>query len=469
MKRVDVVVVGGGPAGLSAAAAAAESGATVALIEETAALGGKVLKHGFVRGPCTTPIARYEQRTAQRLMEAFRRQNKRVSVFLRHQVWNIEEGRILDVSPTGGAAARLTRIHGERLVIATGAMERCLPVSGWTLPGVFTLGGLNALIRNGVRPGTRFVIAGSGPLVPVLAHNLILAGASVAALVMPTPLSAFAAQALPIAGSIGGFKALQGAYYLAGILKTRIPVVSSAAVSRIEGRGRARSVRVVRIDSAGRRLSGPETVIAADAVAIGHGLIPGQDLVRCCGCRELYDEARGYWRTIRNDWMETTVPGVFVAGDGATVKGYAAAAEEGRIAGSAAAARLEGTPPHGLTTASNRLRSARRFGRILDTLSTPAPALIDFAGDDTRICRCEEVTMADIRQAVADGAVDINDNKRGTRCGMGQCQGRFCGQVINEVFWRVSAQRRPRARFTPRIPAKPVAMGDLGGSIRDSR
>ena len=83
--------------------------------------------------------------------------------------------------------------------------------------------------------------------------------------------------------------------------------------------------------------------------------------------------------------------------------------------------------------------------------------------DDTVVCRSEEVTMQDVISAVANGARDVNDIKRRTRLGMGHCQGRFCGQVINELIWRLTGVRKQHEMFTPRTPAKPVSFACLAG------
>ena len=99
----------------------------------------------------------------------------------------------------------------------------------------------------------------------------------------------------------------------------------------------------------------------------------------------------------------------------------------------------------------------------MDAISTPRPGIFDILSDDTIVCRCEEVTMQDVTRAVADGAKDVNDIKRRTRLGMGHCQGRICGQVINELVWQLTGVRRQREIFTPRIPAKPIPFACLAG------
>jgi len=117
-----------------------------------------------------------------------------------------------------------------------------------------------------------------------------------------------------------------------------------------------------------------------------------------------------------------------------------------------------------LKTALERmLLPHERIGRALDALSQPGPGIFNALTADTVVCRCEEVTVADIRKAARCGAVDINDLKRRTRCGMGHCQGRFCGRTANELLRRFGINGE-RILFTPRLPVKPVTFGSLAGS-----
>ena len=202
-----------------------------------------------------------------------------------------------------------------------------------------------------------------------------------------------------------------------------------------------------------------------DTVAVSYGLAPSVELTRLCGCRHDYDDRLGYWRVMRSPRMETTIPGVFVAGDGSQIRGYEAAINEGRAAGIAACTQLGklsfDQADQLIGPLQSKLKRAGQFGEAVDGISTPRPGILDSIPDDTIICRCEDVTLGDIRAAVCYGAKGINDIKRRTRLGMGHCQGRFCGQTINELLWKLSAEDLPREVFTPRIPAKPVPFGVL--------
>jgi bacterioferritin-associated ferredoxin len=165
--------------------------------------------------------------------------------------------------------------------------------------------------------------------------------------------------------------------------------------------------------------------------------------------------------------MGTSVPGVFAAGDGAGVGGGPLALIEGRIAGLAAAAQSSNG---GDTTAilneiarlKPALRRERRFQRLYAELFTPGPGLDELAGPDTIICRCEEVTRAEIGEAVRMGADTLDAAKAVTRCGMGNCQGRVCGPSVAALIARETD--RPRAevgQFRVRPPVFPIPLTAL--------
>jgi bacterioferritin-associated ferredoxin len=69
---------------------------------------------------------------------------------------------------------------------------------------------------------------------------------------------------------------------------------------------------------------------------------------------------------------------------------------------------------------------------FVDALYRPRPNLYSLP-PDTLVCRCEAVTAGDIHQAIAEGCRDPNEIKAMTRCGMGQCQGRMCGNALAEI------------------------------------
>jgi hydrogen cyanide synthase HcnB len=437
------------------------------LIEENQNLGGKVFAPtgNSVKGSAADQI---EKSIGSRILEDFERVRDNISVFLSTEVWGFIDQKTVLLHSRDDVDKPQKRIKGDKVIICVGAFEKAIPFPGWTLPGVFSVGGLNTLVKKGIVPGKRFLIAGTGPLQLVLANHLIHAGATLSAIVNAASLKDIAASAFQLFASIDNLKIRSGFDYLRNIQRHNIPIYRSHIVSKVYGTSEVEKAQIIKVDRSWNPIRGTEKEITADAVAYGFGLIPSTELTRLCGCKHIYDERRGYWKVELNERMETSVPGVFAAGDGLTVKGYSAAIEEGRVAALEACTQLDrvdrSKADRLLRPALRKLKRFNRFGRIMDSISTPRPGIFDIVSDDTIVCRCEEVTMQDVISAVTDGARDVNDIKRRTRLGMGHCQGRFCGQVINELIWRLTGVGKQREIFTSRTPAKPVPFECLAGN-----
>ena len=466
MNRADIVVVGGGPAGISAAVEAVQRELSVVLIDENTSLGGKVFRSEET-GPQSSPADPFEAKLRSHLFQAFEDVADRIKVCLGSEVWNIEGSKMVYVYSAHDRKTPQKVFQGKKLIIATGAMERAVPFEGWTIPGVFTVGGLNALVKKGVIPGNRILIAGSGPLPLVLIKNLVQANVKISAMVVPTSIKTMVQNAIPILSCAGRHRIKQGLGAILRIKTNHIPVFSSHVIKHVTGRHNAFKATLAQICPDWKPMAGREREISADAIAVSYGLMPSVELTRLAGCEHRYDETLGYWRVLRNNRLETTVPGIFVAGDGAQGKGYEAAVNEGTLAGIEAACQLgkidRKDADRWIGSLGKKLNKMEAFGKILDRLSLPKPGILNLVPDHTNICRCEEVTLGEIRKAVDDGAAGINDIKRRTRLGMGHCQGRFCGQVINEIISMLRNEKISVESFTPRIPIRPVPFKVLAG------
>jgi NADPH-dependent 2,4-dienoyl-CoA reductase/sulfur reductase-like enzyme len=446
-------VIGAGPAGLSAAIAARRAGAAVTVADERPVAGGQYFKQllgeaGEVAGP-----DRQHQAGVRLIAEA-----RELGVEIRSgvEIWGAFAANEL----IGTEDGFVRRFAPQRLIVATGAYERGVPVPGWTLPGVMTTGAAQMLWRSYRRlPGKRVLIAGNGPLNLQVARELAAGGAEIVAVVELAPLSWLKALSeLPRMFLASPRLVLDGLRYRAGLAGTE--VIYGSAISRIEKTQSGLKAEVSSYPEKGAA----GRVYEADAVCLGYGFQPSNEILRALGCRHVFDEARRQFTTAVDEKGRTSVEGVYALGDCTGLGGAQVALAQGTIGGHAAAADLghKAAKSEDLAQAQRRLARHRRFQAALWRFYAAEPLALDFATADTIICRCEEITLARIEAALADGKPSIGELKRATRAGMGACQGRYCGPILSQLL----AKRQGRAldeevRFAPRMPVKPVRIADI--------
>ncbi|MFH8489507.1 FAD-dependent oxidoreductase [Streptomyces longisporoflavus] len=467
-----LAVVGAGPAGLSAALAAALRGVRVTLLDSAAQAGGQFYRQPAEALGARHPKALHHQwRTWERLRDGLAQQVSagRVQHMTERHVWFVErvgeapDGRDPgnpDGRGPGGSDRRRFAVHAllgpeqedsvavyaDAVVLATGGYEKVLPFPGWTLPGVLTAGGAQAMLKGGlVLPGRTAVVAGTGPLLMPVAAGLAAAGAEVAALVEAAGAGDFAGRSAALAAHPG--KLAEGAGYVAQLLRRRVPLVVRHVVVEAHGKDSVEAVTIAALDPAGRVRPGTERRVACDTLAVGHGMLPHTDLAEGLGCR-----VDGVNVAVDAE-QRTDVPGVWAAGETTGIGGAALSLAEGHIAGRSAAARLRGAVPDPRTwaaAAKSRTRG-RKFAAALAAVYVPPAHWAEQLRDDTLVCRCEEVPASAVREAVEElGATDARSVKLLTRAGMGWCQGRMCSAAVAGLAGcEERSARRPFARPVP--------------------
>jgi hydrogen cyanide synthase HcnB len=459
-----LIVVGGGPAGVAAATEAARAGLRCLLVDEAPALGGQIYRqpprHFSVRA--ARDLGR-DHRRGSRLLGEFAKVAHRVEVRSDTSVLNIVGGpAVVCASPEAGA----TQVAAERLILATGAYDRPVPFPGWTLPGVLTAGGAQTLLKTmRIQPGKRALVAGTGPLLLVVAHQLHHAGVRVTA-VLEAGRSAFTASTALRARRQWGLLG-DGSRYRLGLARAGIPIRYNHTVFEAHGDIELRSVTYGPVAASDwKPIRAQRCNVDVDLLVAGFGFVPSTELCELAGCRTEYVHQLGGWAPVRDGTMQTTVAGIFAVGDGAGVAGALAAVDEGRVAGITVAEQA-GT----ITPAEARRRRRAPLRRLhalagvreaLDEISSIRPGLCDLAAGSTVMCRCEEVTRAEVRAALDEGARDLQAVKLLTRLGMGACQGRNCAPSTAALL--SVATGRPvqcAGRINPRPPVKPVTLGTL--------
>ncbi|MGW5458874.1 FAD-dependent oxidoreductase [Streptomyces sp. NPDC003996] len=450
-ERAHLAVVGAGPAGLAGALAAAARGVRVTLVDAAEQAGGQFYRQPARALGARRPEALHHQwRTWQRLRDGIERHIDagHITHLTDHHVWCVqrESGSFTVHALRGPAQEEGVSVRADAVLLATGGYERVLPFPGWTLPGVVTAGGAQAMLKGGlVLPGRTVVVAGTGPLLLPVATGLAAAGARVAALVESAGPGAVLRRTPALAAEPG--KLAEGAWYAARLLRHKVRTLSRHTVLEAHGTDRLEAVTVAALERDGRIRPGSARRIPCDTLAVGHGMLPHTDLAETLGCTLTGTDVRV------DDEQRTDVPGIWAAGETTGIGGAALALAEGHIAGRSIAARLRGTAPDPRSwAAAARARTRQRaFFAALETVYAPPAGWADRITDDTVVCRCEEVTAGQVRRAAgALGAGDLRTAKLLTRAGMGWCQGRMCAPAVAGLTGcPLAAGRRPFARPVP--------------------
>jgi D-hydroxyproline dehydrogenase subunit alpha len=407
----DILVVGAGPAGMAAAVRAAECGGRVGIVDDNAAVGGQIWRKAVAE-----EIAGDARSWDTRL------QAEQITILFGMRVFDQPEpGTLLAES-----SDNLVELHYKKLVLATGARERFLPFPGWTLPNVMGAGGLQAMVKSGLPiHGKRVVVAGTGPLLLAVAAYLKGHGAEILRICEQASwLSLFRFGASLLTHPAKIWQGLQLEKEIGGI-----PLLTSSWIAAAHGEERLEAISI----SQGAKT---ETV-ECDYLACGFHLVPNIELPMLLGCKI----DAGYVQV--NDFQETSVLGIFCAGEPTGIGGVELSLVEGQVAGLAAAGHE--SEARSLFSKRERFRS---FSRSMDRAFRLRPELQTLSEPETIVCRCEDVSYVRLCPHTSWRSAKLQ-----TRCGMGPCQGRVCGSATEFLFnWSVDS---------PRPPAFPARVGSL--------
>lgn len=461
-----LAIVGGGPAGIAAATEAARAGLPGTLIDESPRLGGQIYRQPPREFNILEPKALGKDcERGLRLRKAFGAVSDHVEILNGTSVLGVWSGREILFSSESGSG----RLVAERLILATGAYDRPVPFPGWTLPGVMTAGGAQVLAKSmRVRPGQRALVAGTGPLLLVVANQLHKIGVKVVAV-----LEAGRHPLWPrfLAKAWREWSLLNDAFdYWLGLRRAGIPILFNHTIFEVQGDNKAEVATYGPLDPATwKPIRAQARQVEIDLVVVGFGLVPNTELTELAGCRHRYAHEMGGWIPVRDARMETTVPDVLAVGDGAGIRGAQVAVVEGRIAGITAAEQA-GLLRHSEADRRRapfiaRLKSLQGVREVLDEMSRIRPGLSQLATPETIVCRCEEVALAEVDAALAAGARDLQAVKLFTRLGMGPCQGRNCAPAMGPYICHAIGRAPEQVgRINPRPPVKPVTLGALARS-----
>ena len=317
--EVEIAVVGAGPAGLSAAREAAGWGALVTVYDRDERPGGQLIKqtHRFFGSKAQRAGTRGIHIASQLAREL--EQEPRASLFQNADVLAYYPDKVMAYEKDG----RWEKCRPKALIIATGASERPLAFPGSDLPGVYGAGAIQTLMNvHGVRPGRRVLMVGAGNIGLIVAYQLLQADVEVAGVIEAS-------------GNVGGYWV-----HASKLRRLGVPILTHHSIERALGDREVTGARITELDADWNPVSGTDRVIDCDAIGLAVGLNPLSDLLWQAGCAMAWVDELGGYVPLRQPTLETTVKGIYVAGDATGIEEASAAMMEGALAGLGAAHSL---------------------------------------------------------------------------------------------------------------------------------
>jgi NADPH-dependent 2,4-dienoyl-CoA reductase/sulfur reductase-like enzyme len=457
-QHYSLVIIGAGPAGLSAAVVAAEHGLDVALFDEQVAPGGQIYRAMESIPDERAELLGSEYQHGRKLVSAFR--DSRIDYFPDTQVWSLNHKREIGLLRDNLGHKTSAMITADQVLLTGGAMERPLPFPGWTLPGVMNAGAGQILFKaHGIVPADCVVLAGSGPLLILLAWQYLHAGVKIKALLDLTPMHNHL-RALPYLprALLAGHYLLKGLAYKKDLKQAGISTLHNIYDLQANGKQQLESISF--------QHRGKQHSIETDLLLTHFGIIPQIHLSQAAGCKHNWNKSQQCWSPQLDKWGNSSIDGILIAGDGADIGGARTAEHAGRLSALQAVFALDRIQQSERDRLAHNdrkwMREERHIRPFLEAFFHIPEKLLSVPDDNTVVCRCEEVTAGEIRKAVADGLGDSNQVKFLTRCGMGPCQGRQCAEAVAHIVATASGESMLEGGlYRGRPPVTPLTLGQL--------
>jgi len=459
--QYNVIIVGSGFAGITAADILADHGLSILLIDENIHFGGQLLRRiPKELGEYST----YKPDKIKKIGFNFidKVKDKKITLMNKTVLLGVYENNEILIEYN---REKTFSLKYDILVFATGAREKFLPFKGWTLPGVCSTGMLQVLIKSsGILPAKKTLMAGSGLFLFAAAYEFLKKGGELIGIMEQSPFwnkIKFFPQIFHQSS-----KFLEGARYLSKIYFSKTPVKYRHQIIEARGDPFLEEVVVGKLDKDGGLISGSEKTYSTDSLVVGYGFVPNIEAPQLAGCKLEYSQEKGGWTVQVNDRMETTKDSILAAGEITGIGGAQKSLNEGEIAAHTILEKCRIENKEKLIPIQKKLKKEREhhmsFVKCFNSLYRIKPKTILEIPDDTIVCRCENVDMKSIKNAVQMGCHNPNSLKISTRCTMGPCQGRICSPVIYDTL-QILCQKNPEdiGLFSVRPPFKPVSIQAL--------
>lgn len=457
--KTDLIIIGAGPAGMASAKVASKYGISITIIDEQSRAGGQIYRNVGKSNARMKDILGDEYAEGLELSKSLEIEN--VKCYFGATVIDVDDSP----SVIFRYNTKLYRLQSRHLLIATGAIERPMPVPGWNLPGVMTVGAIQILIKSGRIVPKDSVLVGSGPLIYLTAVQLIRSGNPPQALIETQNRSNYLSALVHIVGAIRNWRQIsKGLSY--------INIIREAGVKRYTGSSAITINGTSGVESISFKSNSSQHEIELEEVFIHHGLVPSIQISKLLKLKHRWHSLQRCFSPQVDSYGVSSSDTISIAGDGAGISGAIVANLSGQICAWYILNRLGHINKDVLDDKCDNLINKRSkeesLRPFLDTLYAPLKEFI-VPDDETIVCRCEGLKASDIRDCLSMGYIDPDHVKSKNRCGMGLCQGRYCATTVTEIISSELNKHPSKVGcFNIRAPIKPVTLKEIADLNQDS-